>query len=347
MVWKLFSKLWLIVMFSAKFNLLKPFSRLVKKQQLETLNYIYKAQPFCDVISKNQNTYNLDTIYRGQPFVGTPNNYIKTIPITGVNHPDVDYWLYKIALYGGTASSTTISALNTFCNSIDTAGLRNKFIRLNLFCGNNLNACLVPLYGDITDINFNNNFNSSDYNETGSNGGLKGDGLSKGLITGVSTSIIPTAFHLSTYVSIPNTTISLGYDIGGTNSDSNDHRIGLTNILFPSPSYTFACFQLINTPYIATSNVAGFYIGNCLTTTGQLYRNGVSVAIGTNTGNNRIPSNYPLMIFGGSQSGSNSMRNFSTARLNAYSAGFSMTNAEASTFNTIMQIFQTALNRNV
>ena len=70
MVWKLFSKLWLIVMFSAKFNLLKPFSRLVKKQQLETLDYIYKAQPFCDIVSKNQETKNLDIVYKAQPYVG-------------------------------------------------------------------------------------------------------------------------------------------------------------------------------------------------------------------------------------------------------------------------------------
>lgn len=57
-------------MFSAKFNLLKPFSRLVKKQQLETLDYIYKAQPFCDIVSKNQETKNLDIVYKAQPYVG-------------------------------------------------------------------------------------------------------------------------------------------------------------------------------------------------------------------------------------------------------------------------------------
>lgn len=64
-------------MFSAKFNLLKTFSRLIKKQKLETLDIVYKGQPYCDVVSKNQNTYNLDTVYLGQPFIGTPNNYTK------------------------------------------------------------------------------------------------------------------------------------------------------------------------------------------------------------------------------------------------------------------------------
>lgn len=64
-------------MFSAKFNLFKQFSRLIKKQKLETLDIVYKGQPFCNVVSKTQNTYSLDVVYYGQPFIGTPNNYIK------------------------------------------------------------------------------------------------------------------------------------------------------------------------------------------------------------------------------------------------------------------------------
>lgn len=71
MVWFLFSKLWLIVMFSAKFNFLKASNRLFTKSQLQTLDIIYKAQPFCDVVSKNQETKNLDIIYKAQPYVGT------------------------------------------------------------------------------------------------------------------------------------------------------------------------------------------------------------------------------------------------------------------------------------
>lgn len=171
-------------MFSAKFNLIKPFSRLIKKQKLETLDIVYNGQPFCNVVSKNQNTYNLDTTYLGQPFIGTPNNYIRRLSAVGTNHPDVQNWLNIVTLNNGGASSTTIAALNTFCHSIDSAGLRNKFYRLSLFCGNNLNSCLVPLYvstgysnipyGADTDTNFN--FIEADYNETGSSAGLTSSG---------------------------------------------------------------------------------------------------------------------------------------------------------------------------
>lgn len=59
-------------MFSAKFNLLKQkLSKLFNKTQLQTLDIVYKAQPFCDVVSKNQETKNLDIIYKAQPYVGT------------------------------------------------------------------------------------------------------------------------------------------------------------------------------------------------------------------------------------------------------------------------------------
>ena len=58
-------------MFSAKFNYLKGSNRLFTKSQLQTLDIIYKAQPFVYIVSKDQNTKNLDIIYKAQPFVGS------------------------------------------------------------------------------------------------------------------------------------------------------------------------------------------------------------------------------------------------------------------------------------
>jgi hypothetical protein len=36
--------------------------------------------------------------------------------------------------------------VSKFCSAIASAGIRDRFYRLNLFCGSNLNAALVPLY---------------------------------------------------------------------------------------------------------------------------------------------------------------------------------------------------------
>jgi hypothetical protein len=91
-------------------------------------------------------------------------------------------------------SSATAASVNTLCDSLDAASLRDRFYRLNLFCGSNLNAALVPLYrgpslggtqyGGVTDTNNAFVGVGTDYAETGATGGLLGNGSSKYLNTG-------------------------------------------------------------------------------------------------------------------------------------------------------------------
>lgn len=58
-------------MFSTKFNFLKGPNKLLTKSQLQSLDYVYRAQPFCEVVTKSQETKNLDTVYKAQPFIGS------------------------------------------------------------------------------------------------------------------------------------------------------------------------------------------------------------------------------------------------------------------------------------
>lgn len=113
---------------------------------------------------------------------------------SGVNRDALD-WRDRVVANSGSVSASTFQAVSKFCNDIDRAGIRDRFYRLNLFCGTGLNACLVPLYrgpsrtgtqyGNTTDTN-NGPFVSADYNETGSNGGLNPNNTSsaKSLNTG-------------------------------------------------------------------------------------------------------------------------------------------------------------------
>lgn len=114
-------------------------------------------------------------------------------PRTGGFHPEASDWRSRVIANGGTVSGSTLTAVSNFCRSIDSAGIRDRFYRLNLFCGNDLSACLVPLYrgqsrtgtqfGNTTDTN--NNFVSGDYSPSGSAAGLTGNGTTKYLATGV------------------------------------------------------------------------------------------------------------------------------------------------------------------
>jgi hypothetical protein len=73
-------------------------------------------------------------------------------------------------------SGTTLSAVSKFCAAIASAGIRDRFYRLNLFAGTGLNACLTPLYrsqslggtqlGSATDTNVSGLFVNGDYSET-------------------------------------------------------------------------------------------------------------------------------------------------------------------------------------
>jgi hypothetical protein len=63
-----------------------------------------------------------------------------------VSNADAQDWVNRVYANGGTVSSATAAAVNTFCDAIDAASLRAAMYRTNLFCGGNLNAALVPLY---------------------------------------------------------------------------------------------------------------------------------------------------------------------------------------------------------
>ena len=62
-------------------------------------------------------------------------------------HPEAQVWRNAVIANGGTISAATLKAVSDFCRSIDAAsGLRANLLRVNLFCGTGLEACLVPLY---------------------------------------------------------------------------------------------------------------------------------------------------------------------------------------------------------
>lgn len=91
-------------------------------------------------------------------------------------HPEAVDWATRVTANGGTVSTNTLAAVSKFCADIEAAGLRDRFYRLNLFCGNtdgSLNAVRTPLYrgpslsaaqvGNSTDTNVN--FAQGDYAE--------------------------------------------------------------------------------------------------------------------------------------------------------------------------------------
>jgi hypothetical protein len=356
-------------MFSASFNTNQRSTRLFRKRQLLSMDLVYKAQPYVDVIAKNQYTYGLDFIQKGQPFTGAYDiNVKKDFPfnITGPNHPDVQLWQYL----GGSASSTTLDAMNTFCNTIDSNGLRHKFYRLNLFCGNDLNSCLIPLYNSSHWINptygfskdRNYNFVESDYVETGSNAGLTSSGAnqlvtnggSKYLDLGIVPSIInpigfvATNMHLSASVSCTVLSSIASFIFDSTLNFSDIYRLSI-QLLNPPPYFVnirgLIGSQGVNSQITPASNgfaPLNYYISSRISISDVAnYQNGVQIGSTNTTSATAIMSNgIPSFIMYRSIDGF-----YSNIRITNYSIGLGLNSSEASIVSSAIAAFNTALNR--
>lgn len=341
-------------MFGSKQNFTQRSTRLPKKSQLLTLNTAYLGQPFVRVVGKNENTLGLDIADNGRPFVASYDNRLTGPISSGNNHIDVQNWLNNVSWNGGSASSTTISALNTFCAAMDNAGIRNKFYRLNLFCGNSLQACLVPLYtgpasnfaglqnyGYGSELNFN--FISSDYVETGASGGLKGNGSTKYLNSGFPTNSLPEGNrHLAVYEKTKTTNaydVSIGSEGGWL---TNQFQLATGG---SATDYVFSYTSLTGRITDPTSYSGGaFWVGcNSSTAYGTLYKNGSSVVSGSAAA--ATPTSAPLYLFALNRLNAGS--DFSDARLSGYSTGLSMDSTQVTAYYNAIQAFQTSLGRNV
>lgn len=283
-------------------------------------------------------------------------------PISTV-HPEAASWAARVVANGGTVG-TSLAAVSKFCRAIDAAGIRDRFYRLNLFCGgtsgtaSGLAACLVPLYrgpslggtqyGSGTDAN-TGPFAVGDYAETGASGGLTGNGSSKFLKTGLTTSALPqiSTGHLSVYAStLPTAGIyglitSWGSGFADPIYAIEANRNGAGQ-LFTSWGNNFPAVNIssgVGTGLLMTSRTLG--------TSLKAYRNGsqigttstTSITPAANTGGGfGVFANVP-------QDGAGA--NWFPGRLAGYSIGAGMDDTQAAAFSTAMTAFQTALGRNV
>ena len=278
-------------------------------------------------------------------------------------HPEALAWRDAVVANGGTVSASTLAAVTTFCRSIDSAGLRDRFYRLNLFCGTGLEAALVPLYrgpsrtgtqyGFATDTN--NNFVSGDYADTGASGGLTGtgnNGVAAGNSKHLNTGLPPTAcpsissFHVSAFVfGVTQVLPSQSCPIGIRNNTLPVNRWGFDYRQLGTQFH--AGDNLSNTPgmpsvatdqhWVATRSSIAFAEG---------FINGVSqFTNATDVTATLAPRANPFLVF--AQNTDAVAAAFSPARMGGYSLGVSLSASQVLALRNAMQAFQTALGRNV
>lgn len=267
-------------------------------------------------------------------------------------HPEAQAWATRVTANGGTVSSTTLAAVSKFCADIQAAGIRDRFYRLNLFCGEQLAAALVPLYraesstasvrGNATDTN--NNFVSGDFNNTGSSSGLTGNGTSKFLNTGLLANSITAA------------DAHFGFGLRAV-SDTSGYRSamgvwnGLLNIYQSSvrrgDSNRVMSFGRLDTPgtfFGEQANGVNIATGDIVSAYPTMYRNGS--AVGTNaTGSANYPSGHSIYVLALNNGSTSAAVDHLTGRLNWYSIGLTMTASQVASYTTALSAFNTTLSR--
>jgi hypothetical protein len=274
-------------------------------------------------------------------------------------HPEAADWANRVRANGGSVSGSTLNAVSRFCASIAAAGIRDRFFRLNLFCGTGLSACLVPLYrgpslggtqyGGTTDAN-NGPFVSGDYAETGASGGLTGNGTSKYLDTGLTYDAmgVPSTNHIGVFKGAGtwNTIIEIigardaddFYYIQGRAQIGGDHKVNALSGPGASGGSSIANATISSTTnfLVASRNSSTSFV---------LYQNASSVA-STSSAVTIAGSNRPFLVFMRDTGTGPSFAGW-TYRLLGYSFGLGMSAAQVSAYNSAMQALQTALSRNV
>ncbi len=270
-------------------------------------------------------------------------------------HPEAVAWRDAVVDNGGSVSGATLAAVSDFCTAIDAAGIRDRFYRLNLFCGNSdasLVAPRVPLYrgpslagtqyGNALDTN--NNFVQGDYAETGVSGGLLGNGSSKYLATGLASDSLPSILSAHMAVYMRSNTISA--TTGLIAADDGTDRLAF----FTRPTQTLrgTWAEITNSLANNEQSFAPAFATGLYTFTRTAADESVIYQDATAKNTNAVSVSpaaiaTPWHVFASNVNGVPS--NFSTTRLAGYSIGTGMSSADMTAYNTAMTAFQAALTR--
>jgi hypothetical protein len=259
-----------------------------------------------------------------------------------VHHDALD-WARRVVTNSGSVSQSTLRAVSAFCDAIDRAAIRDRFYRLNLFCGTGTQ------YGNTTDTN--NNFVSGDYNETGASGGLNGNGSTKYLETGLnpySAGLAETDLHTAGY--FKDALNASGVFIGCVNSNASKGLIFHPAYLTLGMYVRFGGLSNSGIENGSLSARNGFLLG-VRRPGGVGFRNGSNInATSVTTGSQAWASasdSPALFVFARNDVQATPTPLPFAGRCQAYSIGKSVTDQQAADFHTAMQSLQTTLSRNV
>jgi len=277
-------------------------------------------------------------------------------------HPEAADWSTRVVAQGGSVSTATLANVSRLCYAIDAAGIRDRFLRLNVFSGTGLNAAITPLFrgrsltgpqfGGTVDTNAGgaSAFVSGDYSESvGLTAGLS---TTKYLDTGFSTSLVTAAqwetLHLSGWHGPIAANETDPHIVGAWNGATDRFSLNLS-IRNTALAYETGRAGKATT-VVATSGVQGARPSRFLlnqrtaTVAHEFYRNG-SLEVTSATATTGIASmSFSFFVFRYNSAGT-ATGDMPGLPLRHYSIGLSMTAAQVSAFYTAMLAFNTSMGR--
>jgi len=244
---------------------------------------------------------------------------------------------YAVPQNGGTVSAATKGYAATFIAALKTAGIRSKILRLNLYAGNQLAACCVPIIRDVGNwIDLKTGFVGGDYSEAT---GLTGNTSSTKYLN---CTIIP-----STDLLLNN--VHIGYynrsAVGEAGHPCGCHNSAGTNILRLLCSYSGTTYFAAGAADITVADVngRGLYLGVQDASERRVYKAGTSINSSASIGGAMPP--HAMYFHALNQFGT--AANSSARTLAGYTIGKALTGAEVTAFTNAWQAFQTSLSRQV
>lgn len=277
-------------------------------------------------------------------------------------HADAADWAERVNAEDDIVSAATLSKVSRLCYAIDAAGIRDRFLRLNVFSGDGLNAAITPLfrgrsltgtqYGGTVDNNAGeaSAFISGNYVESV---GLNAPNAStKHLDTGFSTSLVTAAqwegMHFSAWHG-PITQVDRDPYFLGAHNAATDRFSLQTSTRSASLAYETGRAGKATT-VIATSGVQGarpsaFLLNQRTSSVSQeLYRNGSLEVTSATLTQGIATTSLTLFVFALNSAGVRAGDQAGTT-LRHYSIGLAMTAAQVSAFYTAMLAYNTSMER--
>lgn len=274
---------------------------------------------------------------------------------SGIWNADAADWIKRVEANGGGVSTSTAGAVTAFCNAIDAAGIRDRFYRLNLFCGNSdgsLIAPRVPLYrgpirtgtqyGNTLDTNVN--FVQEDYAETGAGGGLNTQALTnKRLLTGFKLGELPDAItdnHIGAFVFAHTPNAANHWMLGSRESTS---AIGYMRTSDTAAGQWTVNNGTVNSHVYGGEHPPALYLSSRRTATDhEIYEGNTSRGTSSAT-SSTAPYDGDNWIFSVNNEGT--VPGSFPFRLGGYTFGLGLTSGQVSSFSSAWAAFNTALSR--